>query len=86
MDEGTLKMMIMNLQYITDNNGLTTGVFIPIEEWNSLKSKFRGIDQEEVNLPNWHKEIIRKRLELYKNAPEQALDFDTALDDIEKNL
>jgi hypothetical protein len=76
----------MNLQYITDSNGLTTGVFIPIEEWSSLKSKFQGIDQEEVSLPEWHKEIIRKRLELYKNNPDQALDFDAALDDIEKNL
>jgi hypothetical protein len=76
----------MNLQYITDSNGLTTDVFIPIEEWNSLKSKFQGIDQEEASLPEWHKEIIRKRLELYKSGPDQALDFDTALDDIEKNL
>jgi hypothetical protein len=26
----------MSLQYITDGNGLTTGVFIPIQEWNEI--------------------------------------------------
>lgn len=76
----------MNLQYITDGNGQTTGVFIPIQEWNDLKSKFRNIEQEGSNIPEWHKEIVRRRMELFKNDPSQALDFDTAIDDIEKGL
>jgi hypothetical protein len=76
----------MNLQYITDSNGQTTGVFIPIKEWNDLKTKFKDIDQEGLEVPVWHKEIVRKRMELYKNNPDQVLDFDTALDDIEKDL
>ncbi len=75
----------MNLQYITDSNGQTTGVFIPIKEWNDLKTKFKGIDQVD-EVPEWQKEIVRKRMELYKNNPDQALDFDAALDDIEKGL
>jgi hypothetical protein len=76
----------MNLQYITDSNGLTTGVFIPIKEWNDIKTKFKGIDQQGAEVPEWHKEIVRKRMELYRNNPDHALDFDTALDDIEKDL
>jgi hypothetical protein len=76
----------MNLQYITDSNGQTTGVFIPIQEWNDLKSKFRDIDQEGSNVPEWHKGIVRKRMELYKNDPSQAVNFDEAMDDIEKDL
>jgi hypothetical protein len=76
----------MNLQYITDGNGQTTGVFIPIQEWNDLKSKFRDIEQEGSDVPEWHKEIVRRRMELFKNDPSQALDFDTAMDDIEKDL
>jgi hypothetical protein len=74
----------MNLQYITDSNGQTTGVFIPINEWNDLKTKFKDIDHEGLEVPEWHKEIVRKRMELYKNNPDQSLDFDSALDDIEK--
>ena len=76
----------MNLQYISDSNGKTTGVFIPISEWNELKSKYKGIDQEQIIVPNWQIEEVRKRLDEYKNNPNQALDFDTALDDIEKDL
>ena len=38
----------MHLQYISDFNGKTTGVFIPIQEWESLKSKFTGLEEEEL--------------------------------------
>jgi Putative addiction module component len=76
----------MNLQYITDSNGLTTGVFIPIKEWNDIKTRFKDIDQQGVEVPEWHREIVRKRMELYKKDPDQALDFDTAMDEIEKGL
>jgi len=38
----------MNLQYISDNRGKTTGVFIPIQEWEGLKSKFKGLEEEEL--------------------------------------
>jgi len=76
----------MSLQYITDSNGQTTGVFIPIKEWNELKDKFKDIEQEDFEVPEWHKATVRKRMELYKNDPGQAMDFDTAMDDIEKDL
>ena len=76
----------MNLQYISDSTGKTTGVFIPITEWNELKSKYKGIDQEQIDVPSWQMDEVRKRLDDYKNNPKQALDFDAALDDIEKDL
>jgi hypothetical protein len=37
----------MNVQYISDNRGKTTGVFIPIQEWEGLKSKFKGLEEAE---------------------------------------
>ncbi len=76
----------MNLQYISDNTGKTTGVFIPISEWNELKSKYKGIDQEQIDIPAWQMEEVRKRLQNYRNEPGQALDFDAAMEDIEKDL
>ncbi len=76
----------MNLQYISDSTGKTTGVFIPITEWNELKSKYKDIDQEPIDILAWQIEEVRKRLDDYKNNPEQALDFDNAMDDIEKDL
>lgn len=74
----------MNLQYISDNKGKTTGVFIPISEWNALKSKFKDIEQ--VDIPDWQLEEVSKRLENYKNHPEVALDYDKTINDIEKDL
>ncbi len=74
----------MNLQYISDNTGKTTGVYIPISDWNELKSKFEGIDLMDV--PNWQLEEVRKRLQTYRDNPEQAMDFSSAMDDIEKSL
>jgi len=74
----------MNLQYISDDNGKTTGVFIPISEWKEFKNKYKDI--EEIDIPYQQKQEVHERLEHYKNNPEQALDFNSALDDIEKNL
>jgi len=76
----------MNLQFISDSTGKTTGVFIPINEWNELKTKFKGIDKEEIDIPQWHIDIVRERLNDYKKDPGQALDFDAAMDDIEETL
>lgn len=76
----------MNLQYISDSDGQTTGVFIPIKEWNKLRKKFKGIEQVEKNIPLWHKDLVKERLEEYKTNPSLALDFDNAMDDIEKEV
>ena len=76
----------MNLQFISDSTGKTTGVYIPIEEWNELKNKFKEIELEEFDVPEWHKNIVRQRLNDYKKHPEQVIDFDTAMDDIDDGL
>ncbi|AKP51280.1 addiction module protein [Cyclobacterium amurskyense] len=76
----------MKLQYISDSTGKTTGVYIPISEWNELKAKYKGIDQEKIDIPDWQKEEVKKRLDDFKNNAEQALDFDSAMDSIEKDL
>lgn len=76
----------MNLQYISDSKGQTTGVFIPINEWNDLKNKYKEIEQEADSIPEWHKELVLKRLEDYQQNTGSAVDFDTAMDEIEKEL
>jgi hypothetical protein len=61
-------------------------VYIPIKEWNELKSKFKEIEQVEIDIPGWHKDIVRQRLTDYKKNPGHAMDFDAAMDDIESAL
>ena len=81
---------IMTLQFIHDNRGNTTGVFIPIEEWQTLKSKYSELQKEEaenvVSLSSWQKQIIDDRLNDYYNNSNNTQDFNATIDDIEKNL
>lgn len=76
----------MNLQYISDGEGETTGVFIPIKEWNKLRKKYKDIEQDVDDIPQWHKDLVRERLSGYERNPNSALDFDDTMDEIEKVL
>ena len=86
IDYLTCKNVTMNLQYISDSTGKTTGVFIPIAEWNELKNKYKGIEQEQIDIPARQMAEVQKRLDSFKNDTGQALDFDTAMNDIENKL
>ena len=77
----------MNLQYISDNKGKITGVFIAIHDWKYLKDKYREIEQEEneiFEVPRWQKQIISQRLKDYDDNPENVLDWDHVQKDIER--
>ena len=77
----------MNLQYLLDISGNTTGVFIPIKAWNKLKEKYHDIDTEEnTELHQWQKNIIDERLEKITKGDEKFQDFETAIDEIEREL
>lgn len=76
----------MSLQFISDNNGQTTGVFIPIKEWNKLKNKYKELESEELTIPVWHLEEIENRLNEVKNDKISVLDFNQSMDELEKEL
>ncbi len=73
----------MNIQYISDNDGLTTGVYIPISEWNELNLKFEGL-KDLCSIPEWQVREATARYEYLKNHPESAVDLETLLDDLER--
>jgi len=80
----------MNLQFIHDTKGNTTGVFIPIEEWQLLKAKYADLQMDEIEnnseLSSWQKEMIDVRLNDYYKNPNDVGDFNKLLDDIEKGI
>lgn len=76
----------MKLQYISDSKGKTTGVYIPIEEWREFKKKYGDIEPEEIEIPEWQKQEVLKRLKDYENNPEQAVPFEDALKEIENDF
>ncbi|RAI85983.1 addiction module protein [Algoriphagus yeomjeoni] len=76
----------MALQYIQDKEGKTTGVIIPIEEWQALKSKYSELNKDFDNSPDltsWQKEILDDRLSDYYSDPDNVNDFEETLKNIE---
>lgn len=82
----------MKLQFIQDNQGNTTGVYIPIEDWQSLKTQYTDFEtrqeetKNEINLVQWQKQVIDERLNDYYKNSNDITDFDATVDDIEKSL
>jgi hypothetical protein len=80
----------MTLQFIHDNRGNTTGVFIPIEDWQTLKEKYTDLQNEEVQnsteLASWQKDILDERLDDYYKNPNDVVDFDTTITNIRKRI
>lgn len=76
------------VQFIHDNKGNTTGVFIPIEEWQILKLKYTELQKEEAtaDLADWQKNMLEERIEDYNKNVDKVEDFDAMLKEIAKNI
>jgi hypothetical protein len=75
----------MDLQYIHDNKGNTTGVIIPIEEWQMLKEKYDGLQEEELSkpdIPAWQQNLVLDRV----NNPQIPIDAFKMLQELEEDL
>jgi len=72
----------MNLQYIADKSGHTTAVQIqiPIDEWNSLKKKYKEFEEEEneSGIPDWQIALGKKELKNIAEGTTELVDWNTA--------
>lgn len=76
----------MSVQYISDDHGKTTGVFIPIQDWNKLKNKFIGLEEEELELTSLQINELNDRMAEYERNPSNTTSFQEAMDDLEKDV
>lgn len=63
----------MNLQYISDQNGIHKSVVIPIEDWNRIKEKYSGLADElneDYQLSKEQENAIDLALDAMKNGEE----------------
>jgi hypothetical protein len=58
-------------QYTYDSAGNTVGVFLPIEDWNTITEELH------LDIPEWQKKILDERLEEYRNNPSIMMDWDS---------
>ena len=74
----------MNLQYISDKSGHTTAVQlqIPIEEWDTLKKKYKEFEDEEKatdsGIPGWHIKLVETEIENIENGTSDLIDWQEA--------
>ena len=76
----------MKAQLIHDYNGKPTGVFISYKDWELIKKNFPNIEYVEDDTPQWHKDIIDKRLKDYHENPNDVVDFETTIANIRKKI
>ena len=72
----------MKLQYLSDNEGNTTAVVIPIEEWNEIKARHSDIAEAEndYELPEHARAMLDERI-----ATEKISDF-VPVEEVQKRL
>jgi Putative addiction module component len=69
----------MNLQYLQDNNGNTTAVVVPIEQWNKFTEKYNDLE----DLAQWQRNIIDQRLDFIKNHPDELLPLEDFIKELD---
>ena len=73
----------MNLQYLTDKAGHTTGVQIqmPLDEWDLLKTKYKEFEIEEDSslndVPDWQIALGRAEVENVRSGNTELIDWET---------
>jgi hypothetical protein len=61
---------MMRLQVIQDGHGKKTGVFIPMEDWTLIKNQYPDIENADLDLQQWEKDLIDTRLDAIAKNPE----------------
>lgn len=71
-------MSNINPQYTFDNTGNPVGVFLPIEDWNTISQELH------LDLPQWQKDMIDIRLDQYQKNSTDVLDWDVLAEQFDK--
>lgn len=58
------------------------GIFIPIKTWERVKFQYPDIESVDIDLPQWEKEFIDRRLELAKHHPERLQPIETLFENL----
>ncbi|MCB0539423.1 MAG: hypothetical protein KDE33_18055 [Bacteroidetes bacterium] len=72
-------------QFISNKKGETTGVYIPIEEWEKIVESFPGLNTFS-DVPKWQKDLVKEQKAALKENPNSFMEFDSFIDEVEKTL
>ncbi len=76
----------MRIQYISDSKGKTSGVYIPIQEWNRLKRKYTILNRlesenEDLKILNDLRDAVND-INLINQGKLKAKNFNEFLDEL----
>jgi hypothetical protein len=67
---------MMRLQVIQDGHGKNAGVFIPMEDWALIKTNYPDVDNLDIDIPQWQKQLLDERLEAIAKNPHSIKPID----------
>lgn len=76
----------MKLQVLHDSDGNNSGVYIPAQEWNLIKSQYPDIEEITENIPDWQKKILSSRIEAIAENPERVKPIKGLFDTLDKKV
>lgn len=76
----------MKTQILQDHNGVPTGIFIPLNSWERIKTYYPDIDNLEDELSEWEKKIIDERLDSIAKNPERLQPIETLFNELKRKI
>ena len=76
----------MSVNYVSDNNGATIAIQIPIEDWKRIKNKYPDIDDPNNDIPQWQMKMMAQRLEEIEKDPQSVQDISGLFEELDKEL
>lgn len=76
----------MRLQVIQDGQGKNTGVFIPMEDWTLIKNQYPDIENADMDLQQWEKDLIDIRLDAIAKNPERLKPGENLLKELRRKI
>jgi adenylate kinase family enzyme len=51
-----------------------------------LKKRYSELFENDENIPDWHEEIVKERIEEYNANPDDVLDYETTIKELKEEL
>ncbi len=76
----------MPVNYVSDSQGETIAIQIPISDWKKIKNKYPDVDDLNHDLPQWQKDLIDRRLKAIDEDPDSIKDIEGLFEELDKEI
>ncbi|MBC7748590.1 MAG: addiction module protein [Methylotenera sp.] len=75
----------MSLQIIQNSKGENTGVFIPMDDWEIMKTNYPDVDNLDKEIPDWQKQLLDSRLEDIARNPKNLRPISELFEELDRD-